>query len=149
MLNSEKALLVLFIMTFTNLVNFLEYRFSNLQVYGAISIVSGLGAIWSLTVLTLERALVIGRAGYGGAGKVTNTGLGMFYKSLGHGLAVLALVSLLDLSQLCRPSCGWWLASSGAVQWLPASRLWSAGTDTSTRSFITTKKQCMLGSHYS
>ena len=48
-------------------------------MYGAISIVSGLGAIWSLTVLTLERALVIGRAGYGGAGKVTNTGLGMFW----------------------------------------------------------------------
>ena len=63
-------------------------------MYGAISIVSGLGAIWSLTVLTLERALVIGRAGYGGAGKVTNTGLGMFYKSLRHGLA---LVSILDL----------------------------------------------------
>ena len=57
-------------------------------MYGAISIVSGLGAIWSLTVLTLERALVIGRAGYGGAGKVTNTGLGMFYRSLGHGLSV-------------------------------------------------------------
>ena len=60
-------------------------------MYGAISIVSGLGAIWSLTVLTLERALVIGRPGYGGAGKVTSRGPGMFQQGLGNGLALVVL----------------------------------------------------------
>ena len=47
----------------------LEY----VQVYGAVSLVAGLAAIWSLTLLTLERALVIARAGYTGAGKVPTT----------------------------------------------------------------------------
>ena len=41
------------------------------QIYGMASIVSGMAAIWSLTILTLERALVISRAGYLGARKQT------------------------------------------------------------------------------
>ena len=41
------------------------------QIYGMASIVSGMAAIWSLTSLTLERALVISRLGYRGARKQT------------------------------------------------------------------------------
>ena len=41
------------------------------QIYGVTSIVSGMSAIWSLSALTLERALVISRLGYRGARKQT------------------------------------------------------------------------------
>ena len=40
-------------------------------MYGMASVVSGMAAIWSLTAITLERALVIRRLGYRGAGKQT------------------------------------------------------------------------------